>query len=124
MYKGHLEALKVTADEFRVTAASIMSTSRKKSVARARHALCEVLSEYYGLSSVEIGDIIKRDHTTVLNSLEKSSVLKIMEPAFRSALKASLRRLKMKRLAACSPVDTLTGNCMGYGSVCITEPQQ
>ncbi len=121
VYKGHSDAIRITAEEFRVTVKSIMSADRSKSVARARHAVCMVLSEYYNLSSVEIGRVIRRDHSTVLNSLTQASVLTCTEEDFHFAFRASLNRLIMRRLDPCSPLETLTDSCMGEGFDCITD---
>ena len=58
------------ADLYGVDAAVIFSRERTKYIAKARHEAMHQLSEL-GLSSVEIGKFLNRDHSTVLYALKK-----------------------------------------------------
>lgn len=54
--------------EFRVTVDQLKHRSRKRPVVEARQALCYTLRYKLGYGIVRIGDIINRDHTTVIHS--------------------------------------------------------
>lgn len=120
MYKGHANALKAVAAEFNVTVKDLVGASRTPSLIRARRAACMVLREYFQLSSVEIGKIVQRDHTTVLYTLRKCRHQCDIEVGFREAVSASLNRLRRLKLKPCSPRETVDGSCMGIGTVCIS----
>ncbi|MBX3045108.1 MAG: hypothetical protein KIT33_15085 [Candidatus Kapabacteria bacterium] len=50
----------------------IKSRSRKYDLVDARHITVYLLRNYTGLTLVEIGNMIKRHHTTVVNSIKKA----------------------------------------------------
>lgn len=60
------EAAGYTLDQLR-------GSSRHCLVMEVRRIVARYLTEEYGLSSVEIGEILNRDHTTVLNLLSPKS---------------------------------------------------
>ena len=119
MYKGHANALKIVADEFQVTVKSIRGTTRTPSVGSARQAACVVLHEHFRLSSVEIGKILQRHHTTVLYSLRSALNRCNDQVWFRERVMVSMSRLKSLKFKPCSPRETVDGGCMGRGTECV-----
>jgi len=120
MYKGHANALRIVADEFQVTVKEMRGVTRTPHVVAARQAACMVLSEHFQLSSVEIGKIIRRDHSTVLYSLRNARYRSEDKSWFFERVTASLNRIKSLTFRPCSPRETATGSCMGIGTVCIS----
>lgn len=55
-----------------VTVHELLGRKRSQAVRKARRALYQALVDE-GFSSVEVGDLLDRDHTTVLASLKKSA---------------------------------------------------
>lgn len=49
----------------------LFTTRRTKQVALVRHCVMAVLREGLGMSTVEIGELFDRDHTTVIYALQK-----------------------------------------------------
>lgn len=64
---GIFDVLEIIAAEFAVTVSDVVSRSRLKSVAAARHTCWLALSEVHGKSSTEIGRIFEVDHSTVVD---------------------------------------------------------
>ncbi len=56
---------------YKVTSIDFKSISRKKNIVLARWVSWVVISEYLGLSSVSIGNLHNRDHTTVLHGMRQ-----------------------------------------------------
>ena len=69
--RGLLDLVVARAAEHRVTVADIVGRARTKTITRARHAVMRDLYSL-GLSSVEVGTLLGRDHTTVLAALAKT----------------------------------------------------
>ncbi|MDO8557051.1 MAG: helix-turn-helix domain-containing protein [Candidatus Jorgensenbacteria bacterium] len=65
------EILKTVAAACDVLVEDIQGRSRRKTTAQARHLVAYFLREINGLSYPAIGDIMGRDHTTVIHSYEK-----------------------------------------------------
>ncbi|MGV6819451.1 MAG: DnaA/Hda family protein [Parvularcula sp.] len=57
---------------FGVTHAELRGPSRRRPFVLARHGFCKATRELTGIPLEAIGDMINRDHTTVLNSLRKA----------------------------------------------------
>jgi chromosomal replication initiation ATPase DnaA len=65
------------AHGFRVS--DIRLHNRHRKVVAARRAVAAAL-DAHGLSSTEIGDVLYRDHSTVLNLLGRTGVAKVRTP--------------------------------------------
>ena len=73
------------AKAFDVPADKLMSHCRKRVYAWPRFALYRLLSECMKWSTVRIGAVCKRDHTTVMNGLARIKVLLAADPEFAAA---------------------------------------
>jgi len=60
----------IVAREYGVTVEDILSKTRHKSVAVARHVIAYLGDQMFGLGSTEIGRQLDRDHSTIINSFE------------------------------------------------------
>lgn len=60
----------IVAQDCNVTVEDILSDTRRKPVAEARHILAYLGDQMFGLGSAEIGRQIGRDHATILHSFE------------------------------------------------------
>lgn len=67
--RGFGDALSEAAEAHHTTIEETLSRTRSTCAVRARHALWAFMSEA-GLSSVEIGRLTERDHTTILESFK------------------------------------------------------
>lgn len=88
------EVIGVVTSKFRVTAAEIRGRSRMKHVSLARHAycyLCSKLDPACTLSSV--GRSIGRDHSTVINSVNKCDALRATDPEFTAMFNQCLKEV-------------------------------
>lgn len=59
-------AIHACAARFDVTAADIVSPTRTQAAVEARQVVCYIAHRLFGVSSVQVGRAINRDHTTVL----------------------------------------------------------
>lgn len=64
------EILNIISEECRIDVEGILSRSRRRDLVYGRHMFCSILKRYFGYSLKKIGDIVDRDHTTVINSIE------------------------------------------------------
>ena len=64
------EIIERAADLWEIRPADLLGKSRARHVVRARQAAAWALRECTDLSLVEIGKLLKRDHTTVMYALE------------------------------------------------------
>lgn len=71
-------------DVWMVTRQGIMSKNRTVSINKARFAVCRFLSTQLGMSSVQIGKVICRDHGAVCNALRQIDGWIQTEPSFRA----------------------------------------
>lgn len=69
--RGLLDLVAARAVEHRVTVGDIVGRARTKTITRARHAVMRDLYSL-GFSSVEVGTLLGRDHSTVLAALAKT----------------------------------------------------
>lgn len=83
------------AKRFGLTAADVLSKNRLKSVAHARHLAAWLLRDQ-GWSYQEIGKILGRHHTTVMNSVEWVE----LEMCMRPELVAQLSELRLNGASA------------------------
>ena len=75
--------------EFSVSTALLLSEDKRRDVARARFALCWLLRDS-GISYPAVGQLVDRDHTTVLAAVRRANELMLDDPAFAE----SVRRIK------------------------------
>lgn len=69
----NLAAIEAIAQEHGFTAEDILGKSRFRILVRVRRK-CVVMLREKGYSTTEIGRIMNRDHSTIVNSLQKSRV--------------------------------------------------
>ena len=62
------------AKEFDVTAEDLKSKKKTDNIARARHTAIYIIRNLTELSYKAIGEIFNRDHSTVINSIEKVNI--------------------------------------------------
>ena len=77
------EVLEIVAQETFVNVNDILSTSRKSDIIVARHIFCGILKKHYGYSFTYIGEMIKRDHTTVMSAVKNYLNRKELEEDFK-----------------------------------------
>ena len=65
------EVIKAVAIEGNVTVKQIRAKKRTEPIANARHLCCWILVKMFGGGLAEVGVYMKRDHTTVLNSVRR-----------------------------------------------------
>lgn len=90
--------LKAIQDVFHVHAVQLLGDSRPESIAFARQVAMLALREQFGLTVIEVGRLLKRDHTTVCwarNALERR--LRKKPALTRHALTHFLQRLNHHR---------------------------
>ena len=76
---------------YRVPVDRILSSSREKDIVHARQVVCLLLRDMAKMSLPQIGSFIKRDHSTVMNSLEQIQK-KMLESSEIAAGVADLRK--------------------------------
>lgn len=64
------EILNIISEECRIDVEGILGRSRRRDLVYGRHMFCSILKRYFGYSLKKIGDIVDRDHTTVINSID------------------------------------------------------
>ncbi len=87
---AHRLAIVTTAAAFGIDPDDILAFDRSKSIARARHAVCYVLRKRFDLSYPEIGEIMNRDHSTIMNSVQRADDLMMSNEAFEKATSHAL----------------------------------
>ena len=70
--RGVLEAI---ADEYATSPEVVLGRGRRPRIANARTRLYYVLSGTLGLSSDELGELLGRDHSTILAGIHKEERL-------------------------------------------------
>lgn len=63
-------AIKIVADRYGITTDQILSNSREKHLVSARKEVYYLLREKIGLSYSQIGDILGKNHATVIHALK------------------------------------------------------
>ena len=61
--------MELIANQTFTTISDIISVTRKSEVVVARHIFCGIMRKDYDYSLKFIGDMIKRDHTTIMNAV-------------------------------------------------------
>lgn len=73
--------IKVVADAFGVSSVSLLGKTRQREVADARHTAMYILRKK-GLSTIEIGNIFKRNYSVAIHAYNKISDLLDYDRAF------------------------------------------
>lgn len=92
------EAIRAVAEEYGVTAPQIMGRSRKSRIAEARHVAMLLLRTDSGLSTVRIGKLLQRDHSTVVVGIRNVKDLASVDNATRLRIEAVRGRLHRQRV--------------------------
>lgn len=61
---------RVIAKEFGISIDAMMSRSRVRSHSTARHVFCYIMRQYTDMRHREIGDMIGRDHSSVIHAVK------------------------------------------------------
>lgn len=64
--------LRIVADKCSVSVEDIKSTKRNEKITKARHISIYIMRELTDMKLTDIGDVINRDHSTVVSSLNKT----------------------------------------------------
>ncbi|WBP84022.1 helix-turn-helix domain-containing protein [Mycoplasmopsis edwardii] len=64
--------IKKVSSYYKVSTREIIGKTRKKEIVIARHICIILMDNLLNMSSTEIGKVLNKDHTTVLNALKKS----------------------------------------------------
>lgn len=87
------EAVRVMANPFGVTVYQVLSERRTQAIVLARHAACHMLRERFGMSYPEIGAVLNRDHSTVMNSIARYRERLWADASFRERVENGLARM-------------------------------
>ena len=90
------EVLEIVSKETFVSVDDILSQSRKGDVIVARHILCGILKRTYNYSFTYIGEMLKRDHTTIMNAVKNFSNRKEQEDNFKDKTNRILEQINLK----------------------------
>ena len=90
------DILEIISEECGVTAAEAMKKSRKSEFVKVRHIYCAILKKYYGFSYPKIGEIMDKDHTTIINSVDKFRNRYINEEDYRETINKIYNRIGIK----------------------------
>jgi len=69
------DVMKAVCQVFNMTPDEIQSQSRKQEFVFARHMFCYLCRKHLCISLTEIGRILTRDHSTIINAVSKASDL-------------------------------------------------
>ena len=78
--------LHYTSEQFGVPIEEIKGKKRNNGIATARHVAIYLIHEMTDYSLNDIGDIFERDHTTVLNSIQRVKEQREKDESFESAI--------------------------------------
>ena len=76
----------VVAQRFQISATSILSKNRERSVARSRHMVCYLARNLTRMSFPQIGREVGRHHTTVMSSVRRADTIRGRDRAFASEI--------------------------------------
>lgn len=77
------EILEIISHESGISVENILSNSRKTETVISRHIYCGILRKNYKYSLTYIGDLINRDHTSVIHATEQYGNRYKLEDTFR-----------------------------------------
>ena len=66
-----LEIMKAVAESYGITIDELRSHSRIARIATARAVVCYLLYRYFNYSTKDVGNMVLRDHTTVMHNCRK-----------------------------------------------------
>ena len=87
------EVQRATAAIFGVPLAAMTERGNTRDITRARHAAMYLARRLTGKSTTVIGRAFERDHTTVLNGVERARDIFRHDPAFRMLIAAARRAI-------------------------------
>jgi chromosomal replication initiator protein len=90
------EVLDVISKETYVSIDDIIGKTRKSEAVIARHIFCGVLKNEYKYSLTFIGNILSRDHTTIINAVRQYMYRKHTETEFQLHADNILEIIKIK----------------------------
>lgn len=90
------EIMEIVAKETFVSVSDILSESRKSEVIIARHIFCGILKLEFNYSYVYIGELVKRDHTTIINAVKNYKSRKNLEENFRDKVQQVKLKINLK----------------------------
>lgn len=90
------DILEIISEECGVTVSDVMKRSRKSELVKVRHIYCAILKKYYGFSYPKIGDIMNKDHTTIINAVDKFRSRYINEEDYRDLINKIYDRIGIK----------------------------
>jgi chromosomal replication initiator protein len=90
------EVLEIVSKETFVSVEDILSESRKGDVIVARHILCGVLKRHYNYSFTFIGEMLDRDHTTIMSAVKNFTNRKENEEDFKDKTNRILEHINSK----------------------------
>ena len=64
------EILEIISEECGVNVNDVMKKIRKSELVKVRHLYSAILRKYYGFSYPKIGEIMGKDHTTIIHSVD------------------------------------------------------
>lgn len=92
------EILSIISEECKVDVEGILSRSRKKELVFGRFIFCSILKRYFCYSLKTIGNIIGRDHTTVINAIDVFRERYILELNYREVADKVYERVGIRTL--------------------------
>lgn len=88
------DIITVFADVFGVEIELLLSSERRKKYARPRQAAMYLMAKHLRLSQTTIGEIFKRDHTTVTSSVAKITQLLAEDRSFQCRYEFATHQLR------------------------------
>ncbi len=83
----HGATMKAVARHFGVWESALVGAGRTRRVVQARHLLMYLLHEQ-GLSTTQIGRIVRRDHTTVVYGIRRATCRLAQDEGLRAGIEA------------------------------------
>ena len=99
--------IRVVCDLFGVAVADLMSPRRYKRLTPARQAAAWALRQV-GLSLVEVGGLLQRDHTTIIYSVRQAEALARVDAAYAARLRILAAAIRPSDPPPAPPVRTPT----------------
>ena len=90
------EILEIVSKETYISIDDILGRTRKFDAIVARHVFCGVLKSEYKYSLSFIGNILSRDHTTIINAVRQYMYRKHSETHFQRVVENVLETIKTK----------------------------
>lgn len=88
-----------TCEVYKIETSDVTRKTRKREVCSARHTICWVLVKKFGMSRTAVAKKVLggRDHTTIINSLQKFDNLYETEDIFKEKADLIMDKLKSWR---------------------------